>query len=290
MALTLAVAGHAVAQAPAEPSTETNAPALLEKHAALAGPLAQNPYRRPLFLESSESANTVSGHAYAVLDSPFNTVSTTFKSPALWCEVLILHLNTKYCRANADTSPSTLMMSVGRKFAQPLKDATALEFDYRLLAATSNYMATQLNADKGPLGTSNYRIELRAVPLPGGKTFMHLEYSYSFGVASRLAMRAYLATLGSGKVGFTQIQQGENSVHVGGMRGAIERNTMRYYLAIEAYLASLSQPPAQQFNTRLQHWFDATEEYALQLHEVDKSSYVTMKKDEYQRQQAAPSR
>ncbi|UUZ63708.1 hypothetical protein LP417_31090 [Polaromonas sp. P1-6] len=103
-------------------------------------------------------------------------------------------------------------------------------------------------------------------------------------------MRAYLATLGSGKVGFTQIQQGENSVHVGGMRGAIERNTMRYYLAIEAYLASLSQPSAQQFNTRLQHWFDATEEYALQLHEVDKSSYVTMKKDEYQRQQAAPSR
>ena len=235
------------------------------------------------------STNTISGHAYAVLDSPFNTVSATFKNPAKWCEVLILHLNTKYCRASADTSPSTLMMSIGRKTAQPLKDATALEFDYRLVDASSNYMATRLNADKGPLGTSNYRIELQAIPLQEGKTFMHLGYSYSYGTASRLAMRAYLATLGSGKIGFTEIHQGEKSAYIGGMRGAVERNTMRYYLAIEAYLASLGQPPAQQFNARLQHWFDATEEYAQQLHEVDKNSYVTMKKDEYQRQQASPS-
>jgi hypothetical protein len=290
MALAFAVAGHAVAQTSAEPSTEASTSALLEKHAALAGSLAQNQYRRPLFLESSESTNTVSGHAYAVLDSPFNTVSATFKSPAKWCEVLILHLNTKYCRASADTSPSMLMMNIGRKIAQPLHEAFALEFNFRLVDASSNYMAAQLNAVKGPLGTSNYRIELQAAPLPGGKTFMHLEYSYGYGAASRLAMRAYLATLGSGKLGFTHIQQGEKTAYIGGMRGAVERNTMRYYLAIEAYLASLNQPPAQQFNTRLQHWFDATEEYALQLHEVDKSSYVAMKKDEYQRQQAAPSR
>ncbi|HEY3046181.1 MAG TPA: hypothetical protein VGJ72_01785 [Polaromonas sp.] len=289
MALAFAVAGHAVAQTSAEPSTETSTSALLEKHATLAEALTQNQYRRPLFLESSESTNTVSGHAYAVLDSPFNTVSATFKSPAKWCEVLILHLNTKYCRASADTSPSTLMMSIGKKTAQPLNDAFALEFNYRLVDASSNYMAAQLHAVKGPLGTSNYRIELQAVSLPGGKTFMHLGYSYSYGTASRLAMLAYLATLGRGKLGFTQIQQDQKSVYVGGMRGAIERNTMRYYLAIEAYLASLEQPPAQQFNARLQHWFDATEEYALQLHEVDKSSYVTMKKDEYQRQQASPS-
>ncbi len=290
LGMALVVAVQALAQTAAEPASDTNAAAMLEKHAALNGALAENPYRRPLFLESSESANTVSGHAYAVLDAPFTTFSATFKTPAKWCEVLILHLNTKYCRASADTSPGMLTMSIGKKTAQALSDAFALEFDYRLLDASSNYMAAQLKADKGPLGTSNYRIELQAAPLPEGKTFMHLGYSYSFGTASRLAMLAYLATLGSGKIGFTQIQQGQKSVYVGGMRGTVERNTMRYYLAIEAYLASLGQPPAQQFNTRLQHWFDATEEYALQLHEVDKSSYLAMKKDEYQRQQAPVSR
>ncbi|MGH8856976.1 MAG: hypothetical protein ACREXG_02940, partial [Polaromonas sp.] len=195
-------------------------------------------------------------------------------------------LNTKYCRASADTSPSTLAVSIGRKTAQQLKDASSIEFAYHVAAASPNYLATQLNADKGPLSTSNYRIELQAVPLPEGKTFMHLRYSYGYGMAGRLAMQAYLATLGRGKVGFTQINQEQKSVYVGGMRGIVERNTMRYYLAIEAYMATLSRPPAQQPDARLQYWFDATEEYAQQLHEVDRNNYLDMKKDEHQRQQA----
>jgi hypothetical protein len=62
---------------------------------------------------------------------------------------------------------------------------------------------------------------------------------------------------------------------------------MRYYLAIEAYLASLGRPPLQQLDARLQYWFDATEEYSEQLHEVNRESYLSMKKDEYLRQQIA---
>jgi hypothetical protein len=273
------------AQQPAEPVAEPGATALLEKHSALSKQLAENVYRRPLFLESSEGGNVVSGNAYAVLDSPFSTVSATFKSPHRWCDMLILHINTKYCHAGSDGSPSVLKVHVGKKTPQELQDAYSLQFAYRLAAASPNYLAAQLQADKGPLGTSNYRIELQAVPLPGGKTFMHMRYSYGYGVASRLAMQGYLATVGNGKVGFTQIRQGPGSVYVDGMRGAVERNTMRYYLAIEAYLASLDKPTAQQLDQRLAHWFDATEQYPRQLHEVDKESYLTMKRAEYQRQQ-----
>lgn len=224
-----------------------------------------------------------------MLDSPFSAVSATFKSPNHWCEVLILHLNTKYCRASADTSPSTLAVRIGKKTAQPLEDAFALEFAFRVAAASPNYLAVQLNADKGPLSTQNYRLELQAVPLPDGKTFMHLRYSYSYGTVGRLAMQTYLATLGRGKVGFTQIKQDQKSGYVGGMRGTIERNTMRYYLAIEAYQASLSQDPAQQVDARFKYWFDATEAYSRQLHEVDRKAYLTMKKNEYQRQQTSSS-
>ncbi|WP_254774709.1 hypothetical protein [Polaromonas sp. YR568] len=258
---------------------------MLEKHSALAKQLAENAYRRPLVLESSEGGNTVSGNAYAVLDSPFSTVSATFKSPHRWCEMLILHINTKYCHAGSDGSPSMLKVSVGKKTPQELGDAYSLQFAYRLAAASPGYLSAQLQADKGPLGTSNYRIELQAVPLPGGKTFMHMRYSYGYNVASRLAMQGYLATVGTGKVGFTQIRQGPGTVYVEGMRGAVERNTMRYYLAIEAYLASLDKPAAQQLELRLSHWFDATEQYPRQLREVDKESYLVMKRAEYQRQQ-----
>lgn len=284
--ISLLVNTGAIAQLAVSAGVEPNAAALLEKHAALMAQLVQNAYRRPLFLESTESPNKVSGSAYAVLDSPLSTVSTAFKSPRRWCEVLILHLNTKYCHADTDTSPSTLKVDIGKKTPQALTDTFALAFSYRLVSASPTYLAVQLNADKGPVSTSDYRIELQAVPLPEGKTFMHLRYSYAYGTAGRFAMQAYLATLGSGKVGFTQTSDGGKSVYVGGMRGTVERNTMRYYLAIEAYLASLSQPPAQQFNSRLAYWFDATEEYPRQLHEVDRSSYIAMKKDEYQRQKS----
>ncbi|ABM37301.1 hypothetical protein [Polaromonas naphthalenivorans] len=280
-------AGSGFAQVSSTPGSESSA--LLEKHEVLKPQLAQNSYRRPLFFESTESANTVSSSVYAVLDSPFPTVSMTFKKPDRWCEVLILHLNTKYCQASADADKSgKLAVNIGKKTAQALADTFSLEFSHRVTVATPNYLAVQLHADKGPLKTTDYQLQLLAVPLPEGKTFINLRYSYGYGLAGRLAMQTYLSTLGRGKVGFTKSSSGETSGYVGGMRGAVERNTMRYYLAIEAYLASLKQPPAEQVNSRLQYWFDATEEYALQLHELDQPSYLSMKKAEYQRQQGVP--
>lgn len=283
------VAGSAFAQTPAAAPAASSADALLEKHVSLADQLAHNSYGRPLFLESSESASMVSGSAYAVLDSPFSTVNSTFKSPSLWCEVMILHLNTKYCRATSDTSPSVLKVNIGKKTPQDLKDSFALDFALRLASSSPNYLLVELNAEKGPLGTSNYRIELQAVPLPGNKTFIQFRYSYGYGFTGRLAMQTYLATIGRGKLGFTQIEQDQKTNYVGGMRGAVERNTMRYYLAIDSYLAALNQPPAQQLNARFERWFDATEKYPMQLHEIDRDSYLTMKKSEYQRQQTGPS-
>ena len=271
--------------APADSATFSSASTLLARHAALESRLDKSVFGRPLVIESSENTSMVSGDAYAVLGSPFEAVSSTFKSPARWCEVMFLHVNTKYCKASSDTSPSVLKVYVGKKTAQELKDAFALEFNLQVTTATPGFLAVQVNADDGPLGTHNYRIALRAAPLPGGKTFMHLRYSYAYGFTGRLAMQAYLATLGSGKVGFTTDKSGDGSDYIGGMRGAVERNTMRYYLAIESYMASLGKPAAQQLDARLQSWFDATEQYALQLHEVDRSSYMSMKKSEYQRQQ-----
>jgi hypothetical protein len=61
---------------------------------------------------------------------------------------------------------------------------------------------------------------------------------------------------------------------------------MRYYLAVESYLGSLSQPPGRQFSSRIEHWFDATEQYRRQLHEMDRADYLAMKQSEYARQQA----
>jgi hypothetical protein len=275
--------------APPKANDMSSASALLERHANLGGALASNAFGRPLVIDSVQTSSRVTGNAYAVLDAPFNLVSSSFKNPQRLCDLIILHINTKYCRPTLDASPSVLMVNFGKKTAQALGDTFALEFAMTTSASSAHFSQVQLHAEKGPVGTSNYGIELAAVPLPGDKTFLHLRYSYGFGLTGRLAMQAYLATAGSSKVGFTQIAQadGGQKSYVGDMRGAVERNTMRYYLAIDAYLLSLSAAQADQQNLRLEKWFDSTEQYPVQLRETDKASYLAMKKDEIKRQQSA---
>jgi hypothetical protein len=118
---------------------------------------------------------------------------------------------------------------------------------------------------------------------------MHFTYAYSFGLTGKLAMKTYLATIGRDKVGFTingKLPDGNNQ-YIQGVRGIVERNTMRYYLAIDAYLAGLKLPAENQLEWRLQQWYRSTEQYAIQLHEVELIDYLDMKHSEYERQQIA---
>ena len=289
-------AAFAQSQAAALPSApiqpEMAASQLRDRYTNLTQALANNVFGRPLYLDSQQTGSRVTGNAFAVLNAPFASVSTSLKNPQRMCNVIILHINTKYCRPTQGSIPATLKVNFGKKTAQALPDTFALEFAMTTNAASAEYMQVQLNASEGPLGTSDYRIELAAVDLGSDKTFLHLRYSYGFGLAGKVAMQAYLATAGNSKIGFTQVDgarsnQGAARSYVGGMRGAVERNTMRYYLAIEAYLSSLAAPPAQQLDARLDQWFDSTEQYQRQLRETDKASYIAMKKDEVERQQSA---
>ena len=275
----------AQAQAPAEPAAENGngAAQLRAKYQALQPQLANNPFKRRISLESTENPNKLAGDIYAVVDHPFAQVRDGMKTAGNWCEVLMLHLNTKHCVVQgADSASPTLTVALGRKFDQPLSEATAVKFKFQQAAASADYLDARLSADEGPMSTRNYRIELTGTPIDSGKTFIHLSYSYAYGTAARLAMSAYLATLGSDKVGFTSTGKDAEGKpqYIGGVRGVVERNTMRYYLAIDSFLDS---PVPAQLDKRLAAWFDATEQYARQLHEVDRADYLAMKRNEYRR-------
>ena len=157
------------------------------------------------------------------------------------------------------------------------------------MVTTPDYFVLELNAENGPLSTHDYRIRVEATPLKDGRTFLHFTYAYAFGLPGRLAMQGYLATIGRAKVGFTVTGQQPNGQpsYIQGVRGVVERNTMRYYLAIDAYLAALTAPAEDQLEKRLQYWYNGTDQYARQLHEVERADYLEMKLKEYQRQQVA---
>ncbi|MBT2325578.1 hypothetical protein J7E62_24910 [Variovorax paradoxus] len=257
-----------------------SAAALQAKYDAVQSQFEGNVFGRPLVLESTEASGQLSGDIFAVLSHPFDKVSASLSRPAVWCDVLMLHLNTKHCVVRDREGGKMLAVSVGRKFDQPLSEAQRVDFVWQSPTTSADYLSARLNADKGPLSTRDYRIELEATPLANGKTFIHLGYAYAYGVAARIAMQGYLSTIGSDKVGFTAT--GKDSAgqpnYVGGVRGVVERNTMRYYLAIDAYMDAPTQL-AQRFAT----WFDSTERYARQLHEVEREDYLTMKQNEYKR-------
>ncbi|AEG91862.1 hypothetical protein [Ramlibacter tataouinensis] len=280
-AMLSALLGLAAWQALADPAQ------LRARHAELRDELRNNGFGEALHIDSAESGDALKGDVYAVLEHPFARVRDALREPPSWCDILILPFNTKYCHAVGAADGPALRVRIGRKHDQPVEQAYRLTFAFRNVAAQADYFETRLSAAEGPLGTRDYRISVSAIPLEGGRTFMHLSYAYGYGMAGRLAMQAYLATVGADKVGFTRTGRDAagQPQHIGGVRGAVERNAVRYYLAIDAYLDSLAAPPPQRVETRIRRWFDATERYPRQLREMDWPTYAAMKRHEYERQQ-----
>ena len=287
--LSLLAALLACAVGSAQAGTQASGAAALRTRFAATQPLlAASPFGGPLVLESAEAPRLLQGDVYALVDHPFAAVSASLGNSERWCDVMILHLNTKHCRRSVENGVPQIELRVGKKHDQPVAAASLVEFSFRAVSATPEYLAVELLAPDGPFDTHDYRILVEAVPLDGGRSFIHMGYSFAYGGISRMAMQVYLATIARDKVGFTTTapaRAGEPPAYIGGIRGLVERNTMRYYLAIDAYLGAASAPPAQQLEKSLRAWFDATEKYARQLHEIDREEYMAMKRREYARQQ-----
>jgi hypothetical protein len=261
--------------------------------------------QKPVFLQSTETPERLEGEVLALVDHPVLRVRAALAQAAVWCDILILHLNVKYCRAARQSGPAgavdTLEVGLGRKVDEPLSSVHWLDFRFRASPSAggpaslpgASPPAVELRAPEGPLGTSDIRITVQTAEAVGGRTLLQLRYAYAQGPTARWALQVYLGTLGRHKVGFSLVP--ERADHPGGplqpvtgVRALLERNTVRYYLAVDAYLMALALPQAQQLEQRLLHWFAATEQHPRQLRELDWETYVQMKRLEVRRQQSAP--
>lgn len=260
--------------------------ALHAKHATVAARLQASPFKQPVVLDSVQTTDHAQGDVYAVLAYPLATVRHELSSANHWCDVMSLHANTKYCQAVAGSAGSVLKVYIGQKIPQSLDAASEVNLNFSVVDQNPEYLQVVLHANAGPMGTSDYKIALQAMALSANTTFVQLSYSYASGALGRVAMQTYLATLGAGKVGFTVTGQRADGqpVYVAGVLGLVERNTMRFYFAIDSFLAAASQPASQQLEYRLQSWFTSVERYPLQLHEMQRAEYLEMKRAEDARQ------
>jgi hypothetical protein len=278
----LVCAQPALAQAPdVDPAT-----ALRARHAALTEALENSTIQKGLHVESAKSSQAPRGDAYAIVTYPFATVASAFTTPAILCESLILHLNVQYCRATGGEDSPVLSVALGKKTHQPLEDTHQINLKFKAEAAGADFMRIELSAKDGPLDTGNYLIAMELVALDDQRAFMHIQYSYTQGWLARVATSVYFATSGREKVGFTLVaDSGDPPQLVRGIRGVLERNTLRYYLAFDAYLHSLASPVEQRFEASIERWFAHTERFARQLREVTRDDYIAMKRAQYVRQQ-----
>jgi hypothetical protein len=267
-------------------SALADADGLFAKYHNINGQLEKNVYGIPIYLESNGENSQVVGDVYGILPYPFKMVRNALGAPASWCEIVPQHLNIKACTYQHQNSQCNLTIYSGRKFYERADDVYQLDYLYSIKARQDNYFNISLDAEDGPLDTGNYIITAEAIPLTETTTFIHFHYSYEHGFVTSLAMSTYFMTLGSDKIGFSIVEYDGNNqpVYVNGIRGVIERNSIRYYFAIQSYLDSLSAPVEERFETRISKWFDLTEQHHEQLYEMDKDEYLQYKRKEWQDQ------
>lgn len=268
--------------------TAQDAQALRARHEALQADLAHSAFPQPLVLQSQDSARASRGDVSAVVAQPFAVVHAVLSTAAAWCDVLMLHQNVKACRVGGAAQRRTVSVAIGRKFDQPAAEAYQVEFAFRPVATGDDYLRVQLSADHGPLGTRDMRIDFEATPAGERATFVHMSYSYRHGALARAALAVYLSTVARDKVGFTVVGRRADGrpVYVGGLRGVVERNALRYYYAVDAVLGASALPQARQPEQRLRAWWALVAQHPRQLREMERDEYLAMKRRELARLQA----
>ncbi|MDH5393335.1 MAG: hypothetical protein OEY11_09135 [Gammaproteobacteria bacterium] len=233
-----------------------------------------------LHIKSDVSKTRMQADVYAIKTYDFKTLTDKLRVPSRWCDFITLHLNIKACTYQLKPDQA-LSFFAGRKFYEAADDAYELRYQFKVDHADEKFLKLQLAAAEGPFGTQDYLIVLESLKI-GHEVVLHLSLSYQTSFSSRLGTSVYLSTIGADKVGFSKITANDGGgQYIGGIEGIIERNVMRYFLALATYLnhdsATLGMP---------RHWFLSTEKYARQLHEVALQDYLAAKKQEYKQQRS----
>lgn len=266
------------ASAGAETLTETAARLDREYRESFVRHVA-GPEKLPFTVEARREHGMVFSKSQFLLeDAPFLALLDVLGTARGWCESLLLHLNVKTCVFHT-RDRDHLELYLGRKYYQHPSESVRIVFEFAG-ETSGGALRTTLTADAGPYGTSKYEFVMTAIEVDEG-VFIELRLTNAEGYAGTV-VDLYLNTLARHKVGFTRV--GEtlfgNPKYITGQEAAAERNVVRYMYALKVTL-ELGDAP---FARRAEAWFDATEQHARQLHELERGRYLEIKGREYRNQ------
>lgn len=234
-------------------------------------------------ISSVEGDDYLSAEITSILNHPYDSVASTLEQAANWCQFMPLHFNIKACTHERDSEGAVLHLFSGRKYYQTPDDSYRMAYRFNTQHYDSHQLQLHLSAQRGPANTRDYRIEVTAQAVEEG-TLLHIRSSYRPSMLSSILSASYLSTLGRDKVGFSRDTDTENGDYVKGIRGVIERNVMRYHIAIDAFLSTPHTDDLSSHDTMLTYWFDHNDSYPQQLHEMTREEYLAIKQQERMQQ------
>ncbi|MCW8922676.1 MAG: hypothetical protein OQK69_03460, partial [Gammaproteobacteria bacterium] len=155
-------------------------------------------------LTSSEQEDLLSAEVHSIVSTPFIQVATALAQARNWCQVMPLHFNIKACTYEKRDTGDVLTVYSGRKIYESPEDSYQMSYRFEVIRQDNKQLSLRLHAAHGPVGTSDYLIELDAVPVAEG-TMLQIHSAYRPSWLSSMLTSAYLSTVGSGKTGFSQI-------------------------------------------------------------------------------------
>lgn len=243
--------------------------------------------KSPFYLESYESKNACHGDIYSTINYPFSTIKKVLMVPTNWCEIVLPHPYIRACTYKKMHDACLLDIYNVNKFSKPLEDSYQMKFLCLPSELQPFYFDIAFTGDEGPFYTRDHQFRLEAIPLTEGTTFIHFRYSYSYSSLGYYVMKIF----SRGEVGFSITGTGSdgNPVYVGGVRGSVERNVVRFYLAVQSYLDTLKSSPEQRFEKQINQWYDLAAPYKKQLLEMKKDEYLSYKRQDRRSQQKLQS-
>lgn len=257
---------------------------LLDRYQGLKNGAAATLPGTAITLVSSEQKGVLGAEVTSILPHSFATAVPALARAENWCQFMPLHFNIKACTYEQGQGGEVVTLYSGRKSYQSPDDSHTLAYRVEKREQDDGHLTLLLRAERGPVGTRDYRIELNALQVAEG-TLLHIRSSYRGSMTSTLLTRSYLSTLGRDKVGFTRIEQEGERHYVQGVRGVIERNVMRYHLAINTFLATHALPEPARREAAWRGWFQQNDRYYEQLHEMSEEEYLAIKRREWENQQ-----
>jgi len=237
----------------------------------------------PVHARVSVAQNVVDCDILAVVARPAGQVMALLGSARGWCEFALLHHNVKACVEEAAAGGRRIVFHVGSKHYQPVEASRLLRYDLRVARGGSGLLSARLSPVPAPADGADGAALVEAVALDDGRTGVRVRFRETLGAGTRLLAAGYFATFGRDKVGFSTagVDADGRPEYVGGLAGAIERNAVRHFLAVETVLEARAAGADVPVEQRLSRWFARAERHARQLREMDWAEYRDIKLREF---------